>query len=74
MRLLTIPLVLLTASCWTPGPGEVDPTRYPWDQTRTAAASKASYCIMSLETPSSSGITTGGGDVVHLACKEPPVR
>ena len=26
-----IPLALLLSACWTPGPGQVDPTRYPWD-------------------------------------------
>jgi hypothetical protein len=26
-----LPLVLLTAGCWSPGPGRPDPTRYPWD-------------------------------------------
>lgn len=30
--LAVIPLALLLAGCWTPGPGQIDPTRYPWDQ------------------------------------------
>jgi hypothetical protein len=29
---LAILLALPLAGCWHPGPGEVDPTRYPWDQ------------------------------------------
>ena len=38
MRILTLlPLVLLTGACWTPGPGQVDPTRYPWDPRNRAA-------------------------------------
>ena len=31
-RIALIPLALLVSGCWKPGPGEVDPTRYPWDQ------------------------------------------
>lgn len=27
-----IPLALLASACWKPGPGQVDPTRYPWDR------------------------------------------
>ena len=35
MRILSIiSLALLTSACWTPGPGQVDPTRYPWDQRK----------------------------------------
>ena len=31
MRILTIiPLSCLLAGCWTPGPGQLDPTLYPW--------------------------------------------
>ena len=38
MRILAlIPLALLTTACWTPGPGQVDPTRYPWDPRNVAA-------------------------------------
>jgi len=38
MRLLPVlPIVLLLGACWTPGPGEVDPTRYPWDQGNRVA-------------------------------------
>jgi len=33
MRVLSLlPLALVTAGCWTPGPSQVDPTRYPWAQ------------------------------------------
>lgn len=28
---ILLPLALLTTGCWTPGPGQRDPTRYPWD-------------------------------------------
>jgi hypothetical protein len=31
-----IPLALLLAGCWTPGPGERDPTLYPWDPSNRA--------------------------------------
>ncbi len=68
MRVLPlIPAVLLTGACWTPGPGQVDPTRYPWDQRKPAH----SYCVMTLETGSATGITAGGANAVNLACKEP---
>ena len=33
-----IPLALLVTACWSPGPGEMDPTRYPWDQPDRFAA------------------------------------
>ena len=37
MRALTIfPLALLLGACWTPSPGQVDPTRYPWDPRNAA--------------------------------------
>lgn len=36
--LALLPLALLLAGCWTPGPGQVDPTRYPWDQPGHAHA------------------------------------
>jgi hypothetical protein len=67
-RHMLLPLTLLLAGCWTPGPGQVDPTRYPWDQP------KPGYCVVSLELPSSSGIVAGGGEAVHMACKEQPRR
>ena len=66
-QLAFLPLALLISACWTPGPGELDPTRYPWDQPRP----RASYCIVSLETPSSTGITLGGGHSVQLGCDPP---
>jgi hypothetical protein len=28
---LLLSLTLLTSGCWTPGLGQRDPTRYPWD-------------------------------------------
>lgn len=69
MRVVALlPMAVLAAGCWTPGPGELDPARYPWDQI---ARPRASYCIVSLETGSGSGITTKPGDAVHLACQEP---
>jgi hypothetical protein len=56
MRTLLLPLTLLTAGCWTPGPGERDPTLYPWDRPKPVA----SYCIVSLEVPGASGIAARG--------------
>jgi len=35
-----LPLALVTAGCWTPGPGKVDPTRYYWNAPRIVAAGK----------------------------------
>jgi hypothetical protein len=69
---LPFALAPLLAACWTPGPGQIDPTRYPWDQPQAKAAAKGSYCIISLETPAASGITTGEPDGVQLACNAPP--
>lgn len=63
---ILLPILLLTSACWTPGPGQVDPTRYPWDQRARPAAS---YCIISLETGSAAGI--GPGSRTTLTCKEP---
>jgi hypothetical protein len=38
MRRLILPaLALLTSGCWTPAPGQVDPTRYPWDRRNLPA-------------------------------------
>ena len=34
---LPIALMMLTSGCWTPGPGQLDPTRYPWDQKQRLA-------------------------------------
>ena len=67
--LAVIPVALLSAGCWTPGPGELDPTRYPWDQRRAAALPKGTYCIVSLEIPRAGGITIGGGSTVEMPCK-----
>jgi hypothetical protein len=67
-----IPIALLAAGCWTPGPGQLDPTRYPWDQPHRQLPPKGSYCIVSLETGSSTGISVGGGSTVDMPCKEPP--
>ena len=36
-----IPLALLLSACWTPGPGQVDPTRYPWDPRNQPALAPA---------------------------------
>lgn len=66
MRTLAVVIAaLLTSACWTPGPGQLDPTRYPWDQPRRPG----SYCIVSLELGSSNGITVGGGQEVQLGCE-----
>ena len=78
--LLPIAAALLTSACWTPGPGQVDPTRYPWDQPRT----KPNYCIVSLENPAATGIVARGRvptfeevppgqlGAVHMPCKVTP--
>lgn len=75
------PALLLAGACWTPGPGQVDPTRYPWDQR---ARPSASYCVMVLETPAATGIVVRGsvpaleppppGGTMQLTCKEPPAH
>ena len=49
--LVPVALALLTAGCLAPG--ERDPTRYPWNQP----VPKGTYCIISLEAPSATGIT-----------------
>ena len=43
MRTLAIiPLACLLAGCWTPGPGQLDPTLYPWHpRNKLAAAASA---------------------------------
>ena len=69
MRILLLPLVLLTSGCWTRGSGLVDATRYPWDQPRL----KANYCVVSLEAPSATGILVGKASSIDVACK-PPLR
>ena len=65
-----ISLVLLTPACWTPGPGQFDPTRYPWNQPKP----KGAYCIVSLEQPGATGITIGGQNTVNSACSPRPNR
>lgn len=87
MRTLAlIALALVTAGCWTPGPGQLDPTRYPWDQPKRLALAppKADYCRLSLEVPSDTRIVARGqvppfeqvppqgANVVHLACTVEP--
>jgi hypothetical protein len=38
MRILAlVPIGLFLSACWTPGPGQMDPTRYPWDPRNQAA-------------------------------------
>lgn len=77
MRTLAlVALALLLGSCWTPGPGQIDPTRYPWDQPRLKRTPQQmpspvqeSYCVIMLETPASTGITAGGANGVNLTCK-----
>lgn len=42
MRTVSIlPLTLLTAGCWTPAPGQSDPTRYPWNPRNRVAVAPA---------------------------------
>ena len=68
MRTLAVVIAaLLTSACWTPGPGQLDPTRYPWDQPRRPGT----YCIVSLELGSASGITVGGQQTAQLSCEQP---
>jgi hypothetical protein len=75
-RLATLPLALLTAACWTPGPGQLDPTRYPWNQPHRLARAAAApeYCVVSLESGSTAGIDTGGSGVMHMGCQVQPNR
>ncbi len=71
MRILALVIAtLLTGACWTPGPGQLDPTRYPWDQPRRPST----YCIVSLEVGSASGITVGGRQTAQLSCEQPRSR
>ena len=67
MRIVIILLALLSAGCWTPGARQLDPTRYPWDQRKP----EGSYCVVTLEAGSATGITTGGGNAVNLECRGP---
>ena len=60
--LALIPLALLTAACWTRGPGQLDPSRYPWDPANLNA--KATYCIIAVDQPDGSGISTGGNAAI----------
>lgn len=76
-RLLLVAPAAVLGGCWTPGPGQVDPTRYPWDRP------KPEYCIVSLELGSSAGIVARdsvptfeelpptGGNAVEFACTRP---
>jgi hypothetical protein len=68
--LFLLPFTLLTAACWTPGPGQADPTRYPWDQPKPAGT----YCVVSLEQPGASGITIGGQSAMQMGCSVGPSR
>ena len=67
-RICPVSLFLATAGCWTPGPGQVDSTRFPWDQRKAPA----NYCVMALETPSSSGITNNPQSTISMACAVAP--
>ena len=62
---LLVSVALLTSGCWTPGPAQLNPTRYPWAQKPITT-----YCIVSLEAPGATGITVGGGSA-EMACKPP---
>lgn len=68
-RIGIIALAFACASCLAPG--ERDPTRYPWD---VRAQPRATYCIVALEQPASSGITVGGGNTVDLGCTPPAAQ
>jgi hypothetical protein len=65
-HLIILTLPLATTGCAWSGQGP-HPARYPWDQPQW----HSSYCVMSLEVPSSSGITVRGGKPVELACTPP---
>ena len=40
--LAIIPCACLLAGCWTPGPGQLDPTLYPWHPRNKAALAASS--------------------------------
>ena len=73
-------LALATTACWTPGPGQVDPTRYPWQQRKPAIE----HCVIQLENPAATGIVARGSvpsfdqvppgqfDGVQMACNVQP--
>ena len=67
--LAAIPVALLAAACWTPGPRPLERQFYRWE----APERRTAYCIMSLELPSASGITVtpGGGNTMDLKCNPP---
>jgi hypothetical protein len=73
MRVIALAmLAMLTSACWTPGPGQRDPTRYPWDQrlnrvAEAPATGEARFCVVSLEQPRS-GIIVSGGAAVAMPC------
>jgi hypothetical protein len=72
---LALPLALVPSACWTPGPGQLDPTRFPWDQPQrlARAAPAEEYCMVSLESGSTAGIGAGGGGV-QMGCQVMPNR
>jgi hypothetical protein len=63
--LALLPFAVLLAGCL--GPGERDPTRYPWQQPKRAGV----YCVVALQ-PASSGIVISGGAGPRLGCPAPP--
>ena len=71
-NLVVIASALALAGCWTPDPGQPDPTRYPRDQRKWQAAhpSHGTYCVMTMETGSATGITVGS-NIMEMQCKEP---
>ncbi len=76
MRVIFLPVALLVAGCWTPGPGQMDPTRYPWDQAHLKQRPGAgrSYCIVSLDAGGETGIHVGGQNRVDMPCGIAPNR
>ena len=76
MRVIFVPVALLVVGCWTPGPGQMDPTRYPWDQphVKRHPLPEGSYCIVSLDVGGGTGITVGQQSPADMPCGIEPNR
>ena len=70
MRALALlPIASLLAGCWTPGPGQLDPTRYPWDQRPLSSKFAAgTYCVVALQPVAASGIVLSGNAPTTPGC------
>ena len=71
-NVVAIPLAFILTGCWPPGLGQLDPTRYPWDQRnrQVARPPDGNYCIVTLEAGSATGIMVGGQNVMELECRQ----